>query len=248
MHWCAFSALTPLVGRPEEHPACKNFGVGVVICLERGAHCLHVVQLMPLPPQNPIISYFYRTTACWCDKSSANTLYISVCFGVLYLCRFHGKCKFVVVYNYQVSYCMHLVHRWVWTGGGGKEPCNRWRPGSPREATGDTNVHKVDQFHSKYIGWQWRNFVPYLCQLVFAAFLWVKLLEMFVTLLSLNTLWRYVSDHVDIFLNWLVKFCLNKVVKFHLLTQHITPSYTHKMANVSWPWIPWRHFTLCIRC
>ena len=24
-------------------------------------------------------------------------------------------------------------------------------------------------------GWQWRNFVPYLCQLVFAAILWVKL-------------------------------------------------------------------------
>ena len=27
-----------------------------------------------------------------------------------------------------------------------------------------------------YIGWQWRNFVPYLCQLVFADILWVKLL------------------------------------------------------------------------
>jgi len=25
----------------------------VVICLERGADCLHVVQLMPLPSQNP---------------------------------------------------------------------------------------------------------------------------------------------------------------------------------------------------
>jgi len=37
-----------------------------------------------------------------------------------------------------------------------------------------------------YIGWQWRNFVPYLCQLVFAAILWVKLSEMFVTLLSLK--------------------------------------------------------------
>ena len=36
-----------------------------------------------------------------------------------------------------------------------------------------------------YIGRQRRNFVPYLCQLVLAAILWVKLLEMFVTLLSL---------------------------------------------------------------
>jgi len=29
------------------------WGVGVVVCLERGADCLHVVQLMPLPSQTP---------------------------------------------------------------------------------------------------------------------------------------------------------------------------------------------------
>jgi len=47
---CAFSALTLLVGRQEGHPACKKqwWGVGVVICLERGAD-LHMAQLMPLP-------------------------------------------------------------------------------------------------------------------------------------------------------------------------------------------------------
>jgi len=28
----------------------------VVVCLERGADCLHMVQLMPLPSPNPIIS------------------------------------------------------------------------------------------------------------------------------------------------------------------------------------------------
>jgi len=46
----AFSALTLLVGRQEGHPACKKqwWGVGVVICLERGAD-LHMAQLMPLP-------------------------------------------------------------------------------------------------------------------------------------------------------------------------------------------------------
>ena len=47
----AFSALTLLVGRQEEHPACKKtewWGAGVVICLERGAD-LHMAQLMPLP-------------------------------------------------------------------------------------------------------------------------------------------------------------------------------------------------------
>ena len=32
------------------------WGVGVVICLEQGADCLHMVQLMPLPPPNPVIS------------------------------------------------------------------------------------------------------------------------------------------------------------------------------------------------
>ena len=33
------------------------WGVGVVVCLERGADCLHMVQLMPLPSPNPIISW-----------------------------------------------------------------------------------------------------------------------------------------------------------------------------------------------
>ena len=31
-------------------------GVGVVVCLDRGEDCLHMVQLMPLPFRNPIIS------------------------------------------------------------------------------------------------------------------------------------------------------------------------------------------------
>ena len=47
----AFSALTLLVGRQEEHPACKKtewWGAGMVICLERGAD-LHMAHLMPLP-------------------------------------------------------------------------------------------------------------------------------------------------------------------------------------------------------
>ena len=37
-----------LVGQQEGHPACKKWGAGVVIFLERGAD-LHVAQLMPLP-------------------------------------------------------------------------------------------------------------------------------------------------------------------------------------------------------
>ena len=31
------------------------WGVGMVICLERGADCLHMVQLMPLHPKIPIV-------------------------------------------------------------------------------------------------------------------------------------------------------------------------------------------------
>ena len=53
-----------------------------------------------------------------------------------------------------------------------------------------------------YIGWQWRSFVSYLCQLVSAAILWVKLIEMFVTVMSLKySLCRQVDDHVGILIN-----------------------------------------------
>ena len=52
----AFSALTLLVGRQERsiRPVKIEWrGVCVVICLERGADCLHMVQLMSLHPQTP---------------------------------------------------------------------------------------------------------------------------------------------------------------------------------------------------
>ena len=35
---------------------CVCMCVGVVICLEQGANCLHMVQLMPLPSQNHTIT------------------------------------------------------------------------------------------------------------------------------------------------------------------------------------------------
>ena len=37
-----------------------------------------------------------------------------------------------------------------------------------------------------YIGWKWRNLVPYLCQVVFGAILWVKLWETFSTVISIK--------------------------------------------------------------
>ena len=33
----------------------------MVVCLEQGADCLHMVQLMPRPSYNPIISCFIKT-------------------------------------------------------------------------------------------------------------------------------------------------------------------------------------------
>jgi len=51
----AFSALTLLDRLQEEHLACKN-RVMRCWCLERSADRLHVVRLMPLHPQTPVIS------------------------------------------------------------------------------------------------------------------------------------------------------------------------------------------------
>ena len=75
-----------LVGRQEEYPACKNEwrGVGVVISLEQGADCLRMVQLMPLPSQNPsslasfksrlvlVLPFWYRLTQVVLEKSQLN--------------------------------------------------------------------------------------------------------------------------------------------------------------------------------
>jgi len=49
-----------LVGRQKRASGLQKiewWGAGMVICLDRGVD-LHMVQLMPLPSQNPIISCF----------------------------------------------------------------------------------------------------------------------------------------------------------------------------------------------
>ena len=55
------------------------WGAGVVICLERGANDLHMVQLMPLPPhhlllqQNPEgLTFWYRPTQVVLEKRPLN--------------------------------------------------------------------------------------------------------------------------------------------------------------------------------
>ena len=106
-----------------------------------------------------------------------------------------------------------------------------------------TNVHDSFSFNI-YIGWRWRNFVPYLCQLVFAAILWVKLREMFVTVIVLKyALLVSQYDHMEIFWNQLIQFRLNNTLNLRPLSPHIIPCYTHKMATASWPQTTWRHFT-----
>ena len=67
---------------------------------------------------------------------------------------------------------------------------------------------------------------------MFAAILWVKLLEMFVSLLSRKSLCRQVNDRVDTLLNEAIKLYLNNMVNLHQLTPHIIPSYTYKMTIV----------------
>jgi len=58
------------------------WGVCVVICLERDADCLHMVQLMPLPSHNPVIfasfksrlvlPFWYRLTQVVLEKRPLN--------------------------------------------------------------------------------------------------------------------------------------------------------------------------------
>jgi len=79
--FCAFSALTLLVGRQEGHPACKKtewWGAGIVICLERGAD-LHMAQLMPLPLTassfskiQMVLPFWYWFTRVVLDKGPLN--------------------------------------------------------------------------------------------------------------------------------------------------------------------------------
>jgi len=58
---------------------------------------------------------------------------------------------------------------------------------------------------------------------------------MFVTVTALKFVLHYVevSDHVDIFLNYLIQFYLNNTRNIRLLSQRIISCYTHKMAIVS---------------
>jgi len=47
-------------------------------------------------------------------------------------------------------------------------------------------VHSRQCCRVSHIGWRWRNFVPYLCQFIFAAILTVYVFTMFVAVIALN--------------------------------------------------------------
>ena len=57
----AFTALTVLVERQHAASITWMMRLSVVICLERGAACLHMVQLMPLSARNSTTSCLINT-------------------------------------------------------------------------------------------------------------------------------------------------------------------------------------------
>ena len=100
----AFSALTLLVGRQEGHPACKNewWGVGMVICLERGAD-LHMAQLMPLPLTvscfNKIrIGFTFLVPAYPCSPGKRAVKWVCVCMLLLSETAADALCRDVVTH------------------------------------------------------------------------------------------------------------------------------------------------------
>ena len=103
------------VGRQEEHPACKKLSVGVVICLERGADRLHMVQLMPLHPKS--LSYLasfksrlglpfgYLLFQVVMEKRLLNRCSSSICYP-------HSRTLKMVLTNCEIQFL--LMHWLFW--------------------------------------------------------------------------------------------------------------------------------------
>ena len=107
----AFSALMLLVGRQEEW-----WGVDVVICLQRGADCLRIVQLLPLHPETQsslasfksrlVLPFWYQLTQVVLETRPLNgcSLYMSThSFALCWCCRW----TFVTWSNW-----LSLADRW----------------------------------------------------------------------------------------------------------------------------------------
>ena len=108
----AFSALTLLVGRQEGHPACKKtewLGVGVVICLERGAD-LHTAQLMPLPVKISSskiqIGFTFLVPAYPGSPGQRALNGMCVCVAVVICCRLYDEAEHRVVF---IAHFFHML-------------------------------------------------------------------------------------------------------------------------------------------
>ena len=113
------------------------WGVGVIICLERGADCLHMVQLMPPHPKTPsslasfisrlVLPFWYRLTPVVLEKRPSNGCSSSsCCCCIVPLGRnFRGAVLFT---------CMWLIwlrcHLWS-DSCGSTEPSVRWQSRFP---------------------------------------------------------------------------------------------------------------------
>ena len=101
VRFIAFSGLTLWLDvRKSIRPVkIEWWGVGVVVCLERGADCLHMVQLMPLHPLTPsslasfksilVLPFWYRLTQVVLEKRLLNGCISSsdeFLFFVLFYC------------------------------------------------------------------------------------------------------------------------------------------------------------------
>ena len=64
----------------------------MVICLERAADCLHMVQLMPLPSQNPIISCLLRVGRSASNNDPAQGLHTLKSGPAFVTGAFYTKC------------------------------------------------------------------------------------------------------------------------------------------------------------
>ena len=73
----AFSALTLLVGRQEEHPACKNWVVGCWCGCLSGCHC-HSLSLA-LVKSRLVLLFWYRLTQVVLEKGPLNGVCVCVC-------------------------------------------------------------------------------------------------------------------------------------------------------------------------
>ena len=102
----------------------QRWGVGVVICLQRGADCFHMVQLMPLHPQTPssvasvksrlVLPFWYRLTQVVLEKRplngcSSSTLFKKILIFLVITMSFNTRSQGCIISSYRGQ---HIVKAW----------------------------------------------------------------------------------------------------------------------------------------